>query len=51
MLYELEQPPHPLWVEGVEISSDRTASNEARAKVSVAVYTLRSASEREHGKS
>lgn len=50
MLYELELPPHPLWVEGVEISSDRTAANEARAKVSVAVYTLRSASERDHGK-
>ena len=51
MLYELEQPPHPLWVEGVEISSDRTADNEVRAKVSVAVYTLRSASERKDEKS
>ena len=51
MLYELEQPPHPLWVEGVEISSDRTAENEVRAKVSVAVYTLRSASEKKDEKS
>jgi len=40
MLYELERPPLHLWVEGAEISSDRTAENVVRAKVSVAVYTL-----------
>ena len=50
MLYELEQPEHPLWVEGVEISSDRTADNEVRAKVSVAVYTPQPASEKKDEK-
>ncbi len=40
LLYRLEEPPLRLWVEGVEISSDRTPENKVRAKVSVAAYTV-----------
>lgn len=50
MLYELERPPLQLWVEGAEISSDRTAERQVRAKVSVAVYALRSGSEKRNEK-
>ncbi len=50
MLYDLERPPLQLWVEGVVIGSDRTAESAVRATVSVAVYTLRSGSEKRNAK-
>jgi len=46
LLWELEQPPHPLWVEGVQISSERGGPGEMRTRISVAVYTLKPPSER-----
>lgn len=41
LLWELEQPPRPLWVEGVEVSSELGGSSSLRATVNVAVYTLK----------
>jgi len=45
MLYQLEQAPPQLWVEGVEISSERMAGEEVRAKLTVAAYTLTGSTE------
>jgi Tfp pilus assembly protein PilO len=44
LLYELEQPPYNLWVEGVEIGTEQGSSAGLRATVMVAVYTGKTAS-------
>jgi len=46
LLYRLERPPYQLWVEGVDINSERTTGNQVRAKVSIAVYTLKPVGEK-----
>jgi len=43
LLYELEQRPHCLWVEGVEISPGSRGSSQLGVLVHVATYSLRSA--------
>jgi Tfp pilus assembly protein PilO len=43
LLYELEQGPHRLWVEGVEVSPGSRGSNLLGVIVHVATYSLKSA--------
>ncbi len=45
LLYRLERPPLRLWVEGVDLTSDRTPENKVRAKISVAAYTVETSAE------
>lgn len=42
LLYELEQRPHRLWVEGIEVSPGPRGSSELTALVYVATYSLKS---------
>ena len=51
LLYELEQPPHRLWVEGIEIGPGPRGQAEPSALVHVATYTVRPASEGSDAKS
>jgi Tfp pilus assembly protein PilO len=44
LLYELEQGPHRLWVEGIEISPGSRGSDLLGVIVHVATYSLKSAS-------
>jgi hypothetical protein len=48
LLYELEQPDHRLWVEGVEITASRTGGGRLRATLHVAAYVAAPRSEEEH---
>lgn len=38
LLYDLETPPHSLWVDSTEITSDQAGGADLRATVTVAVY-------------
>jgi hypothetical protein len=51
LLYAVEKSPHSLWVEGVEIGSDRGEASVLRTSITVAVYTSRAASKAGHAKS
>jgi len=51
LLYEIEQPPHRLWVEGIEIGPGPRGQAEPSALVHVATYTVRPASEGSDAKS
>jgi type II secretory pathway component PulM len=50
LLYELEQPPHNLWVDGAELDRD-DRTGQLRATITVSVYTRRPASKADHAKS
>jgi Tfp pilus assembly protein PilO len=49
LLYEIEQPPRQLWVEGVEIGPGGRGGQELSASVHVATYTLKPPGEAGHG--
>jgi Tfp pilus assembly protein PilO len=49
MLWELEQGPSPLWVEGVEVNAQSGGASGLRATIGVAVYTLKARGEQRAG--
>jgi len=40
LLWEIEQPPNPMWVEGLEISSEVGGGRAMRTTLNVAVYSV-----------